>query len=851
MLYLLITLLSLSFLLLIIYVTLLVAHSKAKNKELFGFGTLPKVSILKPISGLDDGLEENIESFFTIDYPSYEIVFGLDTQDPACLKAVEKAREKFPDVPSKVVSVLSKKILNPKITTLINMEPSATGQLYWITDSNIRVERDTLKNLVHEYLSKGSKIVFSPIRGDGGNSLGSIIENSYMNFFVSSNIIAAWKFLKMPLIVGKSMLIEKAKLEELGGFERFREYLAEDFVMGEIYAKEKVHISTNYTWVTNYASSASVKKVYDRLARWAKLRFNIKREHYFCEVLLNPVILSLIFAIFLGKTAVTIYVAAFLFKVVLEYIVLFAVSRIDRKNFKVLFLLPVAVFLKDIMLFIVYLAPFINSSVNWRGRQIRIGAQSKILYIEGGVQESTESQVWQQQPHKEGTHISASGLAWVISAIMGLGHMRAATPLKDIACGQKIVVEGKDEFSSAEECLTWARLKKIYYVMSSAKRILVIGRYIIKLLNTMEKIPYYYPTRDHSKPTWAVKYLKHLINNENLCKNTIMRVRQSPNPVVSSFYASSIAVDMRLGNTVDNYLIVCDSDINRVWVSEYPSRSSIKYLIPCTQIKKRLMSYGVPEENILLTGFPLPKENIGSKEDLEILKEDIFNRLLRLDPYNKFFSIYKKDVFYLLNKEELPDERESFFTVAFAVGGAGSQTEIAQKLLHSLRGKIVEGKIKVFLSAGVRVEVRDKFIEYIKALKLTEYIGDAIKIVFDEDITNYLFKFNKMLRTIDVLWTKPSELSFYCALGIPIIIAPSIGAHEDSNARWLDEIHAGIFPPGPVEYADEWLFDLREKGRLADAAWAGFLKARKLGTYKIEELVKTGKFLPGAGPLEQ
>ena len=205
----------------------------------------------------------------------------------------------------------------------------------------------------------------------------------------------------------------------------------------------------------------------------------------------------------------------------------------------------------------------------------------------------------------------------------------------------------------------------------------------------------------------------------------------------------------------------------------------------------------------------------------------------------------------MLGKEELPCERKNCFTIAFAVGGAGSQAEMAQKLLHSLRGKIVEGEIKIFLSAGVRADVNDKFIGYIKELKLTDYMGCAIEIVFDENMANYLVKFNKMLRTTDVLWTKPSELSFYCALGIPIIIAPTIGSHEDSNARWLDEIHAGIFPPGPVDYADEWLFDLRDKGRLADAAWAGFLKARKLGTYKIEELVKTGKFLPGVGPLEQ
>jgi hypothetical protein len=102
-----------------------------------------------------------------------------------------------------------------------------------------------------------------------------------------------------------------------------------------------------------------------------------------------------------------------------------------------------------------------------------------------------------------------------------------------------------------------------------------------------------------------------------------------------------------------------------------------------------------------------------------------------------------------------------------------------------------------------------------------------------------------------VLWTKPSELSFYCGLGIPILMAPPIGTHEEMNRRWLRQMHTGITPPGKTEYVHEWLFDLRENGILAAAAWDGFLRVRKLGTYKIEELVRSGTFTQSLHPLEQ
>jgi hypothetical protein len=296
--------------------------------------------------------------------------------------------------------------------------------------------------------------------------------------------------------------------------------------------------------------------------------------------------------------------------------------------------------------------------------------------------------------------------------------------------------------------------------------------------------------------------------------------------------------------------VICDADINRVWVPENPSESGIKYLAPCSQVKRRLMLYGVPEENIFLTGFPLPIENIGDKKKLEILKEDLFNRLLRLDPADRFFKFHSKSSLHMLEKSSVPQRKEDYFNLLFAVGGAGVHTETAGKILKSLKVKIMDGRVKLTLSAGTRQETAKRFLEFIDSLKLSGYIGNGIQILHDSDINKFFDKFNKALRTTDVLWTKPSELSFYCALGIPILIAPPVGSHENLNRDWLMSVHAGILPPGPVEYTDQWLMDLWETGRLAEAAWDGFLKARKMGTYKIAEILNTGKMTSADSPFE-
>jgi hypothetical protein len=92
------------------------------------------------------------------------------------------------------------------------------------------------------------------------------------------------------------------------------------------------------------------------------------------------------------------------------------------------------------------------------------------------------------------------------------------------------------------------------------------------------------------------------------------------------------------------------------------------------------------------------------------------------------------------------------------------------------------------------------------------------------------------LKNTDILWTKPSELSFYSALGIPIIIAPPIGSQEDFNKKWLLHMGAGILEENP-KYASQWIFDSLNGGRFAEAAMQGFIKEEKLGAFNIQKII--------------
>ncbi|MDI9500422.1 MAG: hypothetical protein WBL32_01030 [Acetivibrionales bacterium] len=429
--------------------------------------------------------------------------------------------------------------------------------------------------------------------------------------------------------------------------------------------------------------------------------------------------------------------------------------------------------------------------------------------------------------------------AWIVSANMGLGHQRATYPLRDMAYNG-VLLFGEDE-SLKKEKRQWTIFRNSYETLSRTRQIPLIGPYLFSLLEKLQNISPYYPRRDQSGPSLQVRSLYTLIRRGmGRGISEILNTRRLP--VVTSFYAAAIAAEELTDLPV--YCIICDADINRVWVAERPQESRIIYFAPCGSAMRRLKEYGVPDERIYLTGFPLPMENIGT--NMEILKRDLARRLIRLDPTKRFRIIHGEEVRSYLGDSWDPDMGSGPITITYAVGGAGAQAEIAGGAVKSLSNMIKEGKVRLNLVAAHRKEVNDYFEKLITKHGLT--MSEGIRILYNQDKNEYFRQFNELLHDTDILWTKPSEMSFYCGLGLPIIIAPPIGPHEVYNQRWLRDLGAGLHQSDP-QYCSEWIMDYLVDGKLSLAAWDGFLYARKLGVEKIAEVLTTGTMERHYNPL--
>ncbi|MGI5826897.1 MAG: DUF6938 domain-containing protein [Patescibacteria group bacterium] len=414
----------------------------------------------------------------------------------------------------------------------------------------------------------------------------------------------------------------------------------------------------------------------------------------------------------------------------------------------------------------------------------------------------------------------------LIAVDMGYGHQRAAYPLLDIAVGQKIITINNYEGIAAWEKKYWTSSNKTYNQISRLKKWPLVGGLVFSIMDAFQKIQPFYPKRDLSAPTVQERFFYYQVK-KGLGKNLIDSLRANGLPFLTTFFVGAYFAEEQ-NYAGDIYCIITDTDVSRAWVNMDSKNTRVKYLLPNDRVRERFLMYGVKPENLKVTGFPLPKENIG--ENNEILKQDLANRLSHLDPN----GIYHKNYQALID-EHLPvaENIDRPTTITYAVGGAGAQKEIGAQILNGLIDWIKDGRLGLNLIAGNRPEVKDYFDNCLKEAGVAD--NKNVRVVFNPDKVEYFKEFNQVLRTTDVLWTKPSELSFYAALGLPIIMSPVIGSQEVFNRETLLKSGAGI-DSLDLKYVNEWFPDLLKSGRLARAAFDAYLNDNPRGTYNIEAL---------------
>jgi len=344
-------------------------------KVKFSSSYTPPVSIIKPIKGIDDNLFDNLESFCNLDYPQYELIISLSSCADPAYKVAKKIKLKYPNRDISIIIDDSLYGLNPKINNMYKAYISAKYDTIIISDSNVFVGKDYIKQTV-KYLKRNEvSVVTNIIRGTRALSLGSLLENLQLNTFVVCGMAFLNTKTNISCVVGKSILFNKKDLEEAGGFWFIKDYLAEDFMIGKLVKEKNKKVALSNYLIDNVNEYWSIKKFLNRHTRWAKMRWKIGGAYYISEILSNPVFLAFVGLLIFGfsKAAFMVFGGAWLLKTILDYYVGYLIDA-DIKVFYY-FLSPV----KDIIMGTVWFVPFVNTKVYWRGKKYSIGKNTLLV----------------------------------------------------------------------------------------------------------------------------------------------------------------------------------------------------------------------------------------------------------------------------------------------------------------------------------------------------------------------------------------------------------------------------------------------------------------------------------------
>ncbi len=318
------------------------------------------VSVLKPLHGVDEGLEDNLRSFFTQDYPSFEILFAVrDGNDPAAA-VVNRLRREYPQISTLVIVTGEPPYPNAKVFSLDHMLRAASYDLLVMSDSDIRVDSRMLATVAAEFRTSAVGVATCPYRAVAGGSFWSKLEAAGMNTEFWGGALVARMLEGMRFAVGPTIVARRSTIERIGGFDAVKDYLAEDFVIGARAADAGIGVILSSYVIEHRIGSQGLHQNFAHRLRWARSTRRSRPAGYIGQVFTNPLPLALLLFVAAPDWWIMVLLALGLRALAAE-----AVARTALRSRVNWWLLP----LQDVLSFVFWIAGFFGNHIVWRGHR--------------------------------------------------------------------------------------------------------------------------------------------------------------------------------------------------------------------------------------------------------------------------------------------------------------------------------------------------------------------------------------------------------------------------------------------------------------------------------------------------
>jgi ceramide glucosyltransferase len=323
----------------------------------------PPISILKPLCGHDDGLEDNLRSFFEQEYPQFEVLCGVHREDDPAVAVFEKVRSEYPEREAGLIVTGEPVVPNAKSFSLKRLVREARYDLLVMGDSDIRVRPDFLARMAQEFGDSDVGLLSCPYDAVAGPSFWSRLEAIGMNTEFLGGVLVARMIEGMKFALGCVVAVRRSVLEAMGGFQYLQDYLAEDFVMGQRAAELGHKVLLSSYVIEHRIGTQGVRQNLVHRLRWARSTRRSRPAGYWGQIFTYP--LPWVLLLWAANDAAW---PVILLAIVLRSAAAWATSScaLNRPlTMREWLLLPA----QDLLGFLIWIGGFVGDTVVWRNRK--------------------------------------------------------------------------------------------------------------------------------------------------------------------------------------------------------------------------------------------------------------------------------------------------------------------------------------------------------------------------------------------------------------------------------------------------------------------------------------------------
>lgn len=253
----------------------------SRRKRAVSSTFLPPVSLFKPLHGAEPDLETHLATFFEQDYPEYEILFGARVASDAGLEAARLVAARYPHIPVKYVLTGEPWQINAKVCTLELMENAASHDVFIISDSDVCVAPNYLREVAAPFADEKVGAVTCLYRGVAERGLWAKLEAAGMSIEMTAGVVVADLMEGMQFTLGPTMAARRSCVQEMGGFEKLGPYCADDFVLGNAIAENGHTVVLSTHVIDHLVLNSDFVDSQKHQIRWMKsTRFSRPKGHF-------------------------------------------------------------------------------------------------------------------------------------------------------------------------------------------------------------------------------------------------------------------------------------------------------------------------------------------------------------------------------------------------------------------------------------------------------------------------------------------------------------------------------------------------------------------------------------------